>query len=50
MKMPVMTPVEAKCAECQGTGYTVVAHPKRPAVQIYQVCKECTGKGRVVAK
>jgi len=37
------------CPECQGTGFTVVPHPKRPAVQIYQVCKECTGKGRVAA-
>jgi DnaJ-class molecular chaperone len=49
MKKPVVNPSERNCPECQGAGFTVVPHPKRPAVQLYQVCKECSGKGRVAA-
>jgi DnaJ-class molecular chaperone len=49
MKKPVVNPSECNCPECQGTGFTVVPHPKRPAVRIFQVCKECKGKGRIAA-
>jgi len=50
MKQPVVTnPAETKCPECMGAGYSVVPHPQRPAVQTFQVCKECKGKGRVAA-
>jgi DnaJ-class molecular chaperone len=49
MKKPVVNLLEHKCPECMGTGFTMVKHPTRPGVKIYQECKECHGKGRVSA-
>jgi hypothetical protein len=49
MKTPVVNPLEHKCPERMGTGFTMAEHPTRPGVRIYQECKECRGKGRVTA-
>jgi DnaJ-class molecular chaperone len=49
MKKPATNPLETKCPECMGTGFAVVRRPARPSVRIYQVCKECKGKGRIAA-
>jgi hypothetical protein len=50
MKKPfAVNSTEAKCPECMGTGFAVIPHPTRPGVRTYQICKECRGKGRMVA-
>jgi hypothetical protein len=49
MKKPVVAPSERRCPEFMGRGYVLANHPTRPGVRIYQVCKECEGKGRVTA-
>jgi hypothetical protein len=41
--------IERDCPESMAGGYTVALHPTRPGVKIYKECKECRGKGRVVA-
>jgi hypothetical protein len=49
MKKLIMKLSERNCPECMGAGFTMVDHPTRPGVKIYQECKECRGKGRTAA-
>jgi DnaJ-class molecular chaperone len=49
MKKLIMKLSERNCPECMGAGFTMVDHPSRPGVKIYQECKECRGKGRFAA-
>src|SRR5271163_1023542 len=49
MKKLIIKPSERNCPECMGVGFTMVDHPTRPGVKIYQECKECRGKGRTAA-